>query len=404
MRRRHSNCIPILLSGLLALAPTPVLALCDVNVVTFEGTASFPVPIAGIDLDDLAVTVRASAQSTGDQCSIDPGSITVDVPDGITGAFSVSAELTLRQGSPNCMGGQDPDGSCIVTLEVSGTDGSSATARGTRTLLVSEAQIEAAATIGGQDVEVRASKAIAGLPLSSECFKWAKRHLRKRAVCNFKLLKLGPTAAAKCKDGCAASSTNQTAPCEPVGCDDGDFVQAVLAMSHGSNDQQVDAMSATGVSDFTDPAIKNGVICQKKIGKSAINYLALRSKLVQKLCVETSSDSAACRETQGDDAAVKFNPIDSAPCVAGQTVDGGTGKILPDVLDPCSTACIAGGAIDRKCLKNCLRQVIDDYSDGLVGEIGVCGNGILQPSAGEFCDDGNLGSGDGCSSTCTIEP
>lgn len=401
MRSRYLVRVALLVAAL-ALDRTGAFALCDIGVVTFEGTVSFPTPIAGIALTDLGVTVRPTTQGTGDVCEIDGLTITTDTPDGITGAYSVSAEITLRKGSPNCMGGQDPDGSCIVTLEVTGSDGTSTTARGARTLIVSELDIEGAATITGQDIDVKQSKALAGLPVSSECFKWAKRQLRKRAVCDFKLLKLGSAAATTCKDGCAASSTNQTPPCEPAGCDDGDFVEAILAFGHGSNDQQVDVNTATGVSDFTDAAIRNGVICQKKIAKSAINFVAKRSKLVQKLCVETGSDSAACRATQSADSATKFNPIDSAPCVAGQTVDGGTGKILPDVLDPCSTACISGGVIDRKCLKNCLQQIMDEYSDGLVGEIGVCGNGILQTSSGEFCDDGNLNPNDCCSATCGV--
>jgi fibro-slime domain-containing protein len=33
-----------------------------------------------------------------------------------------------------------------------------------------------------------------------------------------------------------------------------------------------------------------------------------------------------------------------------------------------------------------------------------CGDGILQAYLGEECDDGNMVSGDGCSSTCTLEP
>jgi cysteine-rich repeat protein len=32
-----------------------------------------------------------------------------------------------------------------------------------------------------------------------------------------------------------------------------------------------------------------------------------------------------------------------------------------------------------------------------------CGNGVLDTADGETCDDGNLISGDGCSSFCTIE-
>ncbi len=33
-----------------------------------------------------------------------------------------------------------------------------------------------------------------------------------------------------------------------------------------------------------------------------------------------------------------------------------------------------------------------------------CGDGILQPTRGEGCDDGNTVSGDGCSATCQVEP
>ena len=33
----------------------------------------------------------------------------------------------------------------------------------------------------------------------------------------------------------------------------------------------------------------------------------------------------------------------------------------------------------------------------------LCGNGTLEPLAGEFCDDGNRRNGDGCSSICTTE-
>ena len=34
----------------------------------------------------------------------------------------------------------------------------------------------------------------------------------------------------------------------------------------------------------------------------------------------------------------------------------------------------------------------------------TCGDGKIQKSKGETCDDGNRGAGDGCSGTCKIEP
>jgi len=36
-------------------------------------------------------------------------------------------------------------------------------------------------------------------------------------------------------------------------------------------------------------------------------------------------------------------------------------------------------------------------------EVDPCGDGVLQPSQGEACDDGNQTDGDGCSATCAIE-
>jgi cysteine-rich repeat protein len=34
----------------------------------------------------------------------------------------------------------------------------------------------------------------------------------------------------------------------------------------------------------------------------------------------------------------------------------------------------------------------------------LCGDGTLNPTAGEFCDDGNNLNGDGCSTDCVVEP
>ncbi|MBI5156289.1 DUF4215 domain-containing protein [Candidatus Peregrinibacteria bacterium] len=40
---------------------------------------------------------------------------------------------------------------------------------------------------------------------------------------------------------------------------------------------------------------------------------------------------------------------------------------------------------------------------GVAGDAGVCGNGIIDPSLGEMCEDGNSVSFDGCSETCQTE-
>ena len=56
--------------------------------------------------------------------------------------------------------------------------------------------------------------------------------------------------------------------------------------------------------------------------------------------------------------------------------------------------------LDRRCMKSCFQTALDELSDGIVGDVAVCGNGIQQP--GEFCDDGNTSGADCCSATCTV--
>ncbi|MGB0646679.1 MAG: thrombospondin type 3 repeat-containing protein, partial [Bradymonadia bacterium] len=41
---------------------------------------------------------------------------------------------------------------------------------------------------------------------------------------------------------------------------------------------------------------------------------------------------------------------------------------------------------------------------GQSGEVGLCGDGVVDDAAGELCDDGNLDVADGCALICVIEP
>jgi cysteine-rich repeat protein len=366
-----------LLAGVFVAAP--VSRASDVTgTVTFDGSVVFAAPIPGITFTDLTVAPRTTAEATGNGESCDVNFITSGSPDG-TGDYSasnVTVNITIGRGGPN-----PPDGECIVTLVATGTDGASVSARGSQTVFLTVTNIQNNQTVAVPDITVRESKAIAGL--DSDCIRWAKKQLRVRSRCNFLLLKLGP--AAVCKDFSAE---------EPVGCDPGQHVDAILALSHGANDQQTDPPSAEGV-DFDD--VGDQAVCQRLLGRAAFVFAMKRSKLVDRICVDLGDDSEACRDARSNDARPTLDPIDR--CNTAQLIDGGTGRIVPVVGEPCD-ACIVAGTLNRKCLKDCFRAALDEISDGFVGDIAVCGNGIEQP--GEFCDDGNASNADCCSTTCTV--
>lgn len=352
------------------------------GTVQLQGAVSFPAPIPGITATDLTVVPGSDSEATGngEQCEVQ--SVTADTPDALgdyPDAGSVSATITISHGGPMV-----PDGSCLITLQARGTDGVSVSARGSQTLFITAAQIAGNASIAVAPIVVRQSKAVSGV--DADCLKWSKKQLKARAKCNLFLLKSGPAGAAKCKDAGA----------EPVGCDPGNFVEAILALAHGGNDQQTDPPTAEGV----DPVLlADQITCQKRFGKAAVNFAAKRNKLIQKQCIAVGNDTAACRASRSNDAKPKLDQIDK--CGADQVIDGGTGRAVPQAGAPCDV-CIDGlGQIDRKCLKSCLQLAVADLADGILGDLPVCGDGILQ--SGEFCDDGNVVNGDCCSATCTVE-
>lgn len=88
-----------------------------------------------------------------------------------------------------------------------------------------------------------------------------------------------------------------------------------------------------------------------------------------------------------------------APDDHGAGGGGGGGIVLTTPMsDPDCTKSAAAGA-------NGVNTTTGNGYDSAPGTVGsltsLCGNGIVE--AGEFCDDGNLISGDGCSSTCTLD-
>ena len=366
-----------LLAGVSLSAPATHAS--DVTgTVTFDGNVVFAAPIPGITFTDLTVAPRTTAEATGNGEHCDVNSITSGSPDGTGdyGASSVTVNITIGRGGPN-----PPTGECILTLVATGTDGASVSARGSQTVFLDATEIGTSATVAVPNIIVRQSKAVAGV--DSDCIRWAKKQLRVRSRCNFLLLKLGPSAL--CKDFSAD---------EPVGCDPGQHVEAILALSHGANDQQTDPPNAEAV-DFDD--VGQQAVCQRLLGRAAFVFAMKRSKLVDRICVDLGNDTEACRDARSNDAKSTLDAIDR--CNTAQLVDGGTGRTVPVVGAPCD-ACIVASTLDRKCMKGCFQTALSELSDGFVGDLAVCGNGIQQP--GEFCDDGNTSGLDCCSATCTV--
>jgi cysteine-rich repeat protein len=352
------------------------------GTVRLYGAVVFATAVPGIASEDLTVSVSPTTEATGSGETCAVLAATSDNPDAggfYPGAGDVAVDLQVDRGGPHA-----PTGDCVLTLEAYGTDGIGMSARGSQRVSVSAAEIALNATVAVPEITVRQSKAIAGV--SKPCLTWAKARLVARQKCNVRLLKEGAEGATACTD----------AGLEPEGCDPGDYAEALLAASFGLADQQPAPETAVGV-DLS--VLSAQVKCQQYFGKATAKFAVKRVKLVQRRCVRPVADSEICRDAQTREAARKLDIVDK--CTAGQAVDGATGLPVPDVGAPCD-ACIDGaGAIDRKCLKDCLEAVAAELSDGIVGDVPECGNGMLQP--GEFCDDGNLTDGDCCSSTCTAE-
>jgi cysteine-rich repeat protein len=355
------------------------------GTVTFQGNVVFDQPIAGIALDDLTASSGPGIEPTGngEQCEIiTNGSAPVGVGGAYPDAGTLSVTLEISKGG----GPQIPDGGCIVQLNAAGNDGASTSARGTITVEVTVADISGNANIVVADnIVVRQSKTIAGL--SKDCLKWVKKEIKFKGKCNYSLWKLGGAEGSlKCKN----------AGPEPADCDPAAYVDEIVALSFGDMDQQTDPINADAINlDLLSDQSK----CQRLIGKAGANYAARRNQLVQKTCVDALDDDDACRQQATQDSKAKLDVLDN--CVTDVEVDVMTGLSIADVDEPCRAQCITAGVLNRKCLKDCLQLEVGAFSDNLVGDVPLCGNGVTQ--AGEACDDGNVVSGDCCSSVCGHE-
>jgi cysteine-rich repeat protein len=374
------NLAPLALAGAL-LAP-PALALDVQGTVSVQGFAVFAGDAGGIPLEDLRVRFGAETEATGPgvRCSVSsPTAGSTDASGFFPASGPVSVSVLMERGGP-----QPPEGTCILTVQVSGSDGGEVTAHGQAIVAVTSAQVDADALVDAPDVVLRLSKAHA--ELAKDCKAWSKSRVALRDKCNAQILKLGgAAAAAKCKEPLKP---------EPAACDPGGQVDAVLALAHGANDQQVDVPTGEAVDV---KALAAQVKCQALFGKSARKYFAALAVRIQNECVKTGEDSAACRAAQANALRSKLDAI--GDCKADAAPDASNGRTVPAIGSACA-ACVDGAAIDERCVQDCFELEIAPLASNLVGDVPECGDGIVQN--GEFCDDGNTADGDCCSSVCGV--
>ncbi len=81
-------------------------------------------------------------------------------------------------------------------------------------------------------------------------------------------------------------------------------------------------------------------------------------------------------------------------CDLAEACTGSSGACPPDGFQANGTSCDDGDVCTTE--DQCL-------NGACVGNLESCGNGTVEPSCGEECDDGNTSDGDGCSSGCQME-
>jgi cysteine-rich repeat protein len=97
-----------------------------------------------------------------------------------------------------------------------------------------------------------------------------------------------------------------------------------------------------------------------------------------------ASSSKACREALGNDCTVTTQACADNECTLNPLCPATCGNGIVEYGEACDT-----GGMTAECNGNCTQP--------------VCGDGIVNPYAGEECDDGNTDDGDGCSSGCLVE-
>jgi cysteine-rich repeat protein/YVTN family beta-propeller protein len=117
-----------------------------------------------------------------------------------------------------------------------------------------------------------------------------------------------------------------------------------------------------------------------------------------------AADGSVCTLDQCDGAGACTHPpgnagticrIDAGDCDVAEVCDGANASCPADGFEPNGTGCNDG----------IVCTISDQCTAGTCsGSPLTCGDGIVQGSCSEECDDGNVVPNDGCSPGCTLEP
>ena len=108
-----------------------------------------------------------------------------------------------------------------------------------------------------------------------------------------------------------------------------------------------------------------------------------------------------CRSNETHISWSKNGTIPAQACPAGQFVTGiGSNGQFTCAAPPPPAYCGNGTVDAGEACDSAGNSASCDYDC----TVAVCGDGVVNPAAGEQCEDGNLANGDGCNNFCRLEP
>jgi cysteine-rich repeat protein len=212
------------------------------------------------------------------------------------------------------------------------------------------------------------------------------------------------TCGEECDDGNTADEDGCSSFCMNEVCGDGILQLLLGEMCDDGNTQDGDCCSSA--CQFESSA----TVCRIAAGSCDLAEFCTGSSAV---CPADQKSTAICRPAVGDCDVAEFCDGINDYCPSngfeanGTPCDDGNDCRGPDqcLNGSCDGASLCGdGTLQGTCAEECDDGNTAD-EDGCSSECldEFCGDGILQALLGEECDDGNVFPGDGCDESCLIE-